>query len=1210
VTSRPCQPSRMVLSASIPPKPPDPIRNTLRDIVPLQSAQPFHSSLRVPVGVSSSPHSARRVLTYTSWSDPCGGSSNPHSTPSVLIPNQAWDGGRSSILHTSSMQTLSGVSSSTHSPSNPLMPSRGREGGRSSALHASPAHHTSFMSRNTRESGPASLSTFGSSSKSCIENPFPDHTILNVDYANSVRDTLRVEYESCASEMNRSLHDSFINLNINVLHSYPKSVISEGVEQPILNMSLAEGLGCLISDHNLSLEEVVCLVRNQTVRDTRPNKRLDPLMIDYLFKDYVHHDLMVNIASYGFDPTFCHPHPIQKECPDNHRSAVSNLTAVTKFIRAGQDDGSMLVLPAELMQRWRNDPDFHFHTSPMGVVPKKNEVTATDGRVILDLSWPRGSSLNDYTIRESIPQTEWFQATVVGRRIHELSVKSGWDPHHPDKTTIHALVGDVNAAFRNIANHPRNVRWFGFFVPELDVIVFDMSAPFGWTASPMFYGVFGNGISALVRRESPQTLNPHLSADSEPFFCYEWVDDYILVELDTSDRLEAAETALRLAMTLTLGPTAIHPKKFSERWEQQVHYLGLDWCLNSCTLSLPRSKIDKALSRVEALLASPTVTKSQLQKLVGSLRHVCTCIPAARPFYQRLQTACRIPRGCKRDITEDLKADAEWFKLILLHGQLESVPVSIFANIMEPDLHLYMDACDSGLVVLNMSIREYILIEFDQFEKEQILRIKARSFLPRHRRSSIPGQFLVQSRQFTTNDKNSKPDSDFSINVREFFSVVLAVLVWGPSWSTRGTPFHVKAWIDNSAAVSWCNKLASPNLLAQQLLRVLGLSLANYRIHLSANHMPGSWNYMADAGSRSSSCPRAKQIWSPFIHSWSQAQVPKEMRHCYQCTSPSSNSQHWPRPRAAATLLPGASGTRGATNTTIPQGCHEPKGPSQPSSLPTRSSSSTTPPHPTRALPSCPRSALSTGVIKPSSATPSACPHAIESPLMAWLAPDQQSVVPNRLARPSYVHTTAPPSGSPTETKPFGAAWYSPSSSAYALANTPAHLQKPTTTSEYRMSPSPTHKATPRVASTMPKRCTYSSGAARETERNEVARDPSSAPATPHAVRSSLRGACEILAVKWASVHSTHSAHTPEPMEHTAMCQSPPSQPQSNEPRQLTASRTTSSHPTLYAVGVPPKCSSAAAATPQCSFSAAGNQTPTKRTFGSTVTGTCKSHQE
>jgi len=170
-----------------------------------------------------------------------------------------------------------------------------------------------------------------------------------------------------------------------------------------------------------------------------------------------------------------------------------------------------------------------------------------------------------------------------------LSIKAGWDPLHPERSPIHALIGDVNAAFRNIQNHAKHVKWFGFFVPELKVIVFDMSAPFGWTASPMYYGVFGNGISAVVRRESPHDLNPHLSSDTEPFFCFEWVDDYILIELDTPGRLEAAETALRLAMTLTLGSSAIHPKKFADTWEQFVHYLGLDWCLRTCTVSMATS---------------------------------------------------------------------------------------------------------------------------------------------------------------------------------------------------------------------------------------------------------------------------------------------------------------------------------------------------------------------------------------------------------------------------------------------------------------------------------------------------------------------------------------------------------------------------------------------------------------------------------------------
>ena len=47
---------------------------------------------------------------------------------------------------------------------------------------------------------------------------------------------------------------------------------------------------------------------------------------------------MVKIALEGFDPVFWYPEPAQKDCSENHRLAVINIAAVTKFIRAGQDN--------------------------------------------------------------------------------------------------------------------------------------------------------------------------------------------------------------------------------------------------------------------------------------------------------------------------------------------------------------------------------------------------------------------------------------------------------------------------------------------------------------------------------------------------------------------------------------------------------------------------------------------------------------------------------------------------------------------------------------------------------------------------------------------------------------------------------------------------------------------------------------------------------
>ena len=125
-------------------------------------------------------------------------------------------------------------------------------------------------------------------------------------------------------------------------------------------MSLAEGLGELLLAQHLSLKQLVETVRNQHHLDHSPNKCLDPVMIDYLYKDYIHHDLMVDMAAKGFDPIFAFENPVQRDCPDNHKSARVNIDALSKFLRAGQDDGTMLVLPAKFIHNWRENSNIFF----------------------------------------------------------------------------------------------------------------------------------------------------------------------------------------------------------------------------------------------------------------------------------------------------------------------------------------------------------------------------------------------------------------------------------------------------------------------------------------------------------------------------------------------------------------------------------------------------------------------------------------------------------------------------------------------------------------------------------------------------------------------------------------------------------------------------------------------------------------------------------
>ncbi len=139
-------------------------------------------------------------------------------------------------------------------------------------------------------------------------------------------------------------------------------------------------------------------------------------------------------------------------------------------------------------------------------------------------------------------------------------------------------------------------------------------------------------------------------------------------------------------------------------------------------------------------------------------------------------------------------------------------------------------------------------------------------------------------------------------------------------------------------------------------------------------------------GSRSSSCPKSAQIWSSFSNLWSRRQVPIHLRHCYRDDSPVPSSPRWPQPPDEATRPPGQDGTTCATPPTIRPSSTERPNLSRASSSSSPASCSTIPPHPTAAHRSSPRSVLSIGVIRPISATRSACPHVIASPLAAWLA--------------------------------------------------------------------------------------------------------------------------------------------------------------------------------------------------------------------------------
>ncbi|GMG16751.1 unnamed protein product [Phytophthora fragariaefolia] len=269
------------------------------------------------------------------------------------------------------------------------------------------------------------------------------------------------------------------------------------------------------------------------------------------------------------------------------------------------------------------------------------------------------------------------------------------------------------------------------------------------------------------------------------FFNYHWVDDHINVVADVGSACDDANRSLRYAMVAVLGADAINTKKFTE-WNTRQRVLGLVFDSVAETVFMPTEKIIKAQGIVATAFYSPSLSRKAYRSLMGSLRHVATCIRAARPFLQRLrQRESHLHRFQRVPITSDMQQELLWWWRVLHTPCLNGVPLEFFINLPVPDITVEMNASDFGLCALDISSQEDLTYQFTDEERGLVTAF------------------------------NAGAPNGFDINFRELLSCAFAVHVWGHQWASRvpsgGRPCHIQIGIDNTSAIAWQNKLASRN---------------------------------------------------------------------------------------------------------------------------------------------------------------------------------------------------------------------------------------------------------------------------------------------------------------------------------------------------------------------------------------------------------------
>jgi hypothetical protein len=116
------------------------------------------------------------------------------------------------------------------------------------------------------------------------------------------------------------------------------------------------------------------------------------------------------------------------------------------------------------------------------------------------------------------------------------------------------------------------------------------------------------------------------------------------------------------------------------------------------------------------------------------------------------------------------------------------------------------------------------------------------------------------------------PEAD--INLCKSFAFVIALSLVAPSvMGTPNAPTHVHVWTDNTSALCWMTTYRAAHPLILFLLQLLSHLQSRFCLVITAGHIPGLKNVLADAASRDFVCPDGKQSLEtlstvPRHHAW------------------------------------------------------------------------------------------------------------------------------------------------------------------------------------------------------------------------------------------------------------------------------------------------------------------------------------------------------
>ena len=532
--------------------------------------------------------------------------------------------------------------------------------------------------------------------------------------------------------------------------------------------------------------------------------RLHP---DQLFCNYILRGLRD-----GFRIGYCRMGNRLRERRCNHPSSLADTSTVTdklvSEVRAGRLVGP---LPRELAVQ--------VHTSPIGLVPKGH--SGSEWRMIVDLSSPFSASVNS-GISEELCSLRYASLEDAVKLVKQLG------------RGTQLVKMDLRDAYRMIPIHPEDqhllaIQWQGMtFV--------DKALPFGLRSAPKVFSAVADAMAWILFNRGIR-------------FLLHYLDDFLFVGSPCSSEASIARARAEATFEDLGVPVATHK---TEGPATRITFLGIVIDTQSFTLSLPEEKLLRVRQKVQMAISRVSLTRRELESLLGHLSHAAIVIRPGRlflrPLFGLLPSAPRPFHRARLNLS--LRADLMWWDLFLRDWNgIALIPVQASGSV-----EVFSDA--SG--------------------------------------SYGCGAFFANGSWFSTRWPGSWSTVD--ISVKELVPLVLAAAMWGSQWRGQQVLFRV----DNMAVVKVVQKLNADKLLLCHLLRCLYFISVYFNFHITAEHIPGVDNNAADALSRGN-----LSSFHSLVSQVSESEVPTDLLDAILVQTPDWNCPEWMQ-RFRSCLRPGS----------------------------------------------------------------------------------------------------------------------------------------------------------------------------------------------------------------------------------------------------------------------------------------------------------------